>query len=181
VLNGQPAKKVKEERNIMKRSIKFVVLAVAMTLVSNSLFAVTVASTNNNNVTATVSAGCRWITPLTMAFGAYDPFAGAALTQSATVTFRCVRRTNATDTYRIWFNKTGGNMVNGADTLAYTLTDSSSNPLPITAATATVVAGTAGVGGAGYQFTVNGSVAAGQDAAASATPYQDTVVANIEY
>ena len=146
----------------MTRSIKNIALAVALTLVSTSVFAVTVSSTNTNNITATVNGGCRWITPLTMAFGNYDPFAGAALTQATTVNFRCVKKTNATDTYKIWFNKTAGNMVNGANLLAYTLT-SGGSPLPITAATSVTVVGTAGVGGAGYTYPVSGSVAAGQD------------------
>jgi hypothetical protein len=81
----------------------------------------------------------------------------------------------------VWFNKTGGNMVNGPDNLAYTLTDNGGAPLPTTAATAVTVVGVPGVAGAGYTFTVKGSVAAGQDVPASATAYQDTVVANIEY
>jgi spore coat protein U-like protein len=162
----------------MKRSIKTLVLAVALALAANSMYAVTVSTTNNNNVTAAVVGSCRWITPLTMAFGNYDPFAGAALNQSATVTFRCVRRTAAGDVYRIWFDKTGGNMTDGTDNLAYTLTNSG-NPVPTTAGTAVIVAGTAGLGGAGYQFTVDGSVAAGQDVGVG--NYADTVVVNIEY
>src|SRR5712691_10255295 len=166
----------------MKRSVIITTIVVAMSLVASSMFAVTVGSTNVNNVTATVVGSCKWITPLTMAFGTYDPFAAAALTQTATVTFKCVKKTNATDTYKVWFNKTAGNMVNGVDLLAYTLTNSVGAALPTTAATATTVAGTPGVAAAaGYSFVVDGSVAAGQDVPASATPYQDTVVANIEY
>jgi spore coat protein U-like protein len=163
----------------MKRSVINVVLAVSILLISSSAFAVTVSSTNNNNVTATVNGSCRWDTPLTMAFGAYDPFAAGALTQNASIAFRCVKLTNATNTYKVWFNKTGGNMTDGTDNLAYTLT-SGGNPLPTTAAGATTVVGVAGVGvGAGYTFTVDGSVAPGQDVRVGS--YQDTVVANIEY
>lgn len=168
----------------MKRSVLITTLVVAMSLVASSMFAVTVGSTNTNNVTATVIGSCKWITPLTMAFGNYDPFAGAALTQTATVTFKCVKKTNATDTYKIWFSKTAGNMSNisGPDLLAYTLTDNGGAALPTTAATSTTVAGTAGVAvAAGYNFIVKGSVAAGQDVSAYATQYQDTVVANVEY
>lgn len=167
----------------MKRSVIITTLVVAMALISTSSFATTVASGNANNVTATVIGSCKWITPLTMAFGNYDPFAGAALTQTATVNFKCVKKTNATDTYKIWFSKTAGNMVNvpNPDLLAYTLTDNGGAALPVTAATSTTVAGAPGVGGAGYSFIVKGSVAAGQDVSAYATPYVDTVVANIEY
>ncbi len=164
----------------MKRSIKLTVLTMALTLMATSMFAVTVPTTNNNNITATVVGSCRWITPLTMPFGNYDPFAGAAITQTATVTFKCVKLTAAGNVYKIWFSKTAGNMTNGTDNLAYTLTDSLGAALATTAATAVTVTGTAGVGAAaGYDYTVNGSVAAGQDV--SAGSYQDTVVANIEY
>jgi spore coat protein U-like protein len=163
----------------MKRSIKLAVLTTVFSLfASTSIFATTVATTNNNNVTASVAGGCRWDTPLTIAFGAYDPWAGTALTQNATVAFRCVKKTNATDTYKVWFSKTGGNMLSGTDTLAYTLTDGT-NPLPTVAPGATP-AGTPGVGaGMGYTYAVVGVVTANQDAAAG--NYQDTVVVNIEY
>ncbi len=167
----------------MKRSIKLTVLTVAMMLMANSMFAVTVPTTNTNNVTTSVVGSCRWITELVMAFPNYDPFAAAATTQSTSVLFKCVKKTTATDTYKIWFDKTGGNMANTvtpADVLAYTLSDSASNPLPTTAATALVVAGTPGIGVAsGYAFTVNGSIAPSQDVPVGS--YRDTVIANIEY
>jgi spore coat protein U-like protein len=163
----------------MKRSVKVLIIVAALSLVSTQMFGVTVASTNNNNVTASVTASCRWITPLTMAFGAYDPFAGAALTQSTSVNFKCIRGTAAGNIYKVWFNASGGNMSNGTDNLAFTLTDSANAALPTTALSAVTVAGVAGVAGAGYSYTVNGSVAAGQDVGAG--NYQATIVANIEY
>jgi spore coat protein U-like protein len=164
----------------VKRSIIITLIACSVALTTTSLFAVTVSSVNVNNVTVTVSGGCQWVTPLTMAFPNYDPFAGAATTQSTTVAFKCVKKTNATDTYKIWFSKTAGNMISGANTLAYTLTDNANVALKITAGTATTVVGVAGVGvGAGYNFIVKGSIAPAQDVATGA--YQDTVVANIEY
>jgi len=164
----------------MKRSVKNIILTVALTLVSSSVFAQSVSTTNTDNVTAAVVGSCRWITPLNMAFGNYDPFAVAATTASATIQFKCVKRTNAGDVYKIWFSTTAGNMVSGADNLAYTLTDTASAALPTTALTAVTVAGTAGIGGAaGYNFTVNGSVAAGQDVGVGA--YVDTVVVTVEY
>ena len=162
----------------MKRSVKFTVLTVALTLVASSMFGASVSTTNNNNVTASVVGSCRWTTPLTMAFGNYDPFAGAATTASATVEFKCIKNTAAS--YKIWFSKTGGNMTSGANNMAYSLTDTASAALPTTAATAVAVAGTEGIGAAaGFSFTVNGSVAAGQDVAAGA--YADTVVVTVEY
>jgi spore coat protein U-like protein len=162
----------------MKRTRTLTVLT--MMLVATSLFAGTASTTNANNVTATVNGSCQWITPLTMAFGAYDPFSGTALSQTTTVTFKCVKKTNATDTYKIWFSKTAGNMTNGTDNLAYTLTDGGGAALPTTAAGSTAVAGTPGVGAAaGYTFTVKGAVAAAQDV--STGSYADTVVANVEY
>jgi hypothetical protein len=164
----------------MKHSVKLMVLTAVLAFSATSTFATTLGTVNTNNVFTTVVGTCQWTTPLTMAFPNYDPFNAAATTQSATVTFKCVKKTNPTDTYKIWFSKTSGNMVNGVDTLAYTLTDASNNPLPTTAAGSTAVAGTPGVGVAsGYSFTVNGSIGAQQDVPTGL--YQDTVVANVEY
>jgi spore coat protein U-like protein len=164
----------------MKHSIKLMVLAAVLALTATSMFAGTISSVNTNNVFTTVVGNCQWTTPLVMAFPNYDPFALAATTQSAGVQFKCVKKTNATDSYKIWFSKTSGNMVNGVDTLAYTLTDATNNPLPTTAVGSTPVIGTPGIGvAAGYTFTVNGSIAAQQDVPTGL--YQDTVVANVEY
>ena len=164
----------------MKRSIKTLVLTVALTLVASSMFAQSISTTNNNNVTANVTGGCRWVTPLTMPFGAYDPFAVVALTQTATVEFQCIKRTNPGNVYRIWFSKTAGNMTDGTDNLAYTLTDSLGAALPTNAAGAVAVGGVAGIGaGSGYTFQVDGSVAAGQDVGVG--NYADTVVVHVEY
>ena len=167
----------------MKSSLKIAILTLTLAMIATSTFAATVSTTNSNNITVTVAGSCRWITELTMAFPNYDPFAAAADTQSTSVLFKCVKKTSATDTYKIWFNKTGGNMANTvtpADVLAYTLTDSANNPLPTTSAAAVAVAGTPGIGvAAGYSFTVNGSIAPNQDVPVGS--YQDTVVANIEY
>jgi spore coat protein U-like protein len=163
----------------MKRSVKFAIVTLAVSLFSIPMFATTVATINNSNVTATVVGSCKWITPLTMAFGNYDPFAGAALTQTTAVNFKCVKVTTVGDLYKVWFSKTSGNMTNGSNNLAYTLTDSLAAPLKTNLATAALVAGVPGIAGAGYSYTVNGSVAAAQDVPVGA--YTDTVVANIEY
>jgi hypothetical protein len=165
----------------MKRSVIISTLVVVMSLVATSMFAVTVGSVNTNNITTTVVGSCKWITPLTMAFPNYDPLAVAATTQSTSVNFKCVKKTNATDTYKIWFNKSAGTMVNGVDNLNYTLTNAAFVAVPTTIATAATIVGVAGVAGAGYSYTVNGSIAAGQDVSAALTQYVDTVVANIEY
>jgi spore coat protein U-like protein len=159
----------------MKRSVLNTLLVALVVLVSIPASAATLTSTNNNNVTATVAAACRWDTQLTVDFAAYDPFAGGADTATATIAFRCTRGTAPT----IWFNKTAGNMnAGGADNLAYTLTDASNNPLPITQATAATPAGTAGVTG-GFTYVVNGSAVAGQDVAPGS--YADTVIVRVEY
>lgn len=164
----------------MKRSVIISTLVVVMSLVATSMFAVTVGSTNNDNVTTSVVGSCKWITALTMAFPNYDPFAVAATTQATSVNFKCVKNTG-TGIYKIWFNKTVGIMVNGADNLNYTLTNAAFVALPTTIATAFTVVGVPGVGGAGYSYVVNGSIAPGQDVSAAATQYVDTVVANIDY
>jgi hypothetical protein len=80
--------KVSKEGTGMKRSV-IIAITVGMLLVASSMFATTVSSTNTNNVTATVTGGCQWITPLTMAFGNYNPLGGSALTQTTTVPTRC--------------------------------------------------------------------------------------------
>jgi spore coat protein U-like protein len=151
----------------------------AVSLFAIPMFAVTVPTVNTNNVNATVVGSCKWITPLTMAFGNYDPFAGAATTQTTAVNFKCVKLTKAADVYKVWFSKTAGNMVNGGNNLAYTLTDGAGLALPIVAGSAVTVAGVPGIAGAGYSYTVKGSIAAAQDVPVGA--YTDTVVANIEY
>jgi spore coat protein U-like protein len=163
----------------MKRSVKYAIVTLAVSLVSIPMFAVTVASVNTNNVSATVVGSCQWVTPLTMAFPNYDPFAGAATTQTTSVNFKCVKLTKAGDVYKVWFSKTAGNMANGGNNLAYTLTDGVGVALPIVAGSAVTVAGVPGVAGAGYSYTVKGSIAAAQDVPVGA--YTDTVVANIEY
>lgn len=182
-ITSEKSKTVNSNRNkegFKMRSVKLTVLAAVLTISATSLFATTVGTTNTNNVSTTVVGSCQWTTPLTMAFPNYDPFAVAATTQNTTVSFKCVKKTNGTDTYKVWFSKTSGNMVNGANNLAYTLTDGSNNPLPLTIAGAATVAGTPGVGaGAGYTYAVKGSIAPSQDVPTGL--YQDTVVANIEY
>jgi len=163
----------------MKRSL-IATATLAVSLFALPMFATTVPSVNTNNVTATVVGSCQWVTPLTMAFGTYDPFAAVANTQTTSVNFKCVKLTAAGDTYKVWFSKTSGNMLNGALTLAYTLTDSTgTTALPITAGTAATVVGVPGLAGAGYSYTVKGSITAGQDATVGA--YSDTVTSNIEY
>ncbi len=165
----------------MKRSVKFAIVTLAVSLFSIPMFAGTVASSNSSNVTAMVVGSCQINTPLTMSFGNYDPFSGTAKTATMTVTFKCVQKTNATDTYTIWFSKASSNMVNGTNNLAYTLTDSSSNPVSTTTpGTNTNVTGSSGVGATkGYSYVVNGSIAPGQDVPVGA--YADTVVTNVNW
>jgi len=162
----------------MKRSL-IATVTLAVSLFAIPMFATTLPSVNTNNVTATVVGSCKWVTPLTMAFGNYDPFAAVATTQTTSVNFKCVKLTAAGDTYKVWFSKTSGNMLNGALTLAYTLTDNGGGPLPTSGGMAATVAGVAGLAGAGYSYTVKGSIAPGLDATVGA--YTDTVVSNIEY
>lgn len=163
----------------MKRSVKFAIVTLAVSLFSIPMFAVTVPSANTNNVSATVVGSCQWVTPLTMVFPNYDPFAVAATTQATSVNFKCVKLTKAGEVYKVWFSKNAGNMVNGANNLAYTLTDGSNVPLPMSAVAAVTVTGVPGIAGAGYSYAVKGSIAAAQDVPVGT--YQDTVVANIEY
>jgi spore coat protein U-like protein len=162
----------------MKLSIKLSVLTVVSILTATSMFAASVSTTNNNNVTASVVGSCKWTTPFLMTFGSYDPFAGTATIANATVQFKCIK--NTAGSYKIWFSKSGGNLTNGAQNLTYSLTDTVSAALPTTAAAAVAITGAEGIGAeAGFTFTVNGSIAAGQDVAAGT--YADTVVVTVEY
>ena len=102
----------------MNRSLKLTVFTVVLALTATTMFAGTAATTNTNNVSTTVVGSCQWTTPLTMAFPNYDPFNASATTQTTSVAFKCVKKTNATDTYKVWFSKTAGNMLSGTDTLA---------------------------------------------------------------
>jgi hypothetical protein len=161
----------------MKRSVILATATLAVSLFALPMFATTtVSSVGTNNVTATVVGSCKWSTPLAMTFGPYDPFAVAATTQSTSVNFRCVKQTNGTDTYKVWFNKPGGTMSGG---LIYTLTDSLGAGVKTSAGSAaTIVGGASGLAG-GYTYVVNGSIAPGQDVPAGANT--DSVTSNIEY
>ena len=160
----------------MKRSIILTIIAIAIS--TTAAYATTIPGTIN--VSATVVGQCKWTTPLNMAFPNYDPFSAVADTTSQNINFKCVKLTKAADVYKVWFSKTAGNLVNGGNNLAYTLTiGGSATVLPTTAPTAVTVAGTPGVAGAGYTFGIDGSIAPGQDVPVGT--YTDTVTANIEY
>jgi spore coat protein U-like protein len=167
----------------MKRSVKFALATLIVALVATSSFAITVSSVNNNNVTATIAPQCKWITPLTLGPTAYDPFAVAATPIApATINFKCVMKTNGTDNYKVWFDKTGGQMsgvATPANKMNYTLTDNAGVALPTVVGSAVTVAGVPGVAGLGYSYIVKGSIGASQDLPVDT--YQDTVRANIEY
>ncbi len=165
----------------MKRSVKLAVLTLTLTFVATSMFAAGSIATpaGANNVTASVAGKCQFTTPFAMPFGPYDPFAGTGLTKSATIVFKCVKKTNATDTYQIYFDKASGNMSDGTDNLAYTLTKGGGGALPVGSGAAFTVTGVPGVSGAGYSYAVDGAVAAGQDVQVGS--YQDTVIVTVQY
>jgi len=165
----------------MKRSIKLMVLTVALALTATtSMFAGSIAVGNANNIQTTVVGSCQWTSGFAMTFPNYDPFSGTADTQTTTVSCKCVNKTNATSSYLICVSKAGGNMVNGANNLSYSLTEGGWAALKTSAATAVAVAGTPGIGAlAGYTYTVNGSIAPSQDVPTGL--YQDSVVAHVEY
>lgn len=168
----------------MKHSVKLAVLTLTLSLVATSMFAAGSIATpaGANNVTASVAGKCQFTTPFAMPFGAYDPFSATGLTQTATIVFKCVKRTNPTDIYQIYFDKAAGNMTtvsSATDKLAYTLTASGGGALPVGSVAAVTVTGTPGVAGAGYSYTVAGAVAAGQDVGVGS--YQDTVIVTVQY
>jgi len=137
-------------------------------------------ATGSFNVTATVQATCQVLNTNDLDFGAYDPLAGTDLTGSTTFQVRCTR--NAGNFIALSEGANGdatsclGRAMNGpgADDLAYDLL----NGATPWGCGASQVAYTAAVNSP-VDFTVNGSIPAGQFVQAGA--YSDTITITVDF
>jgi len=144
----------------MKSNKKLIAALVAM-LVSGA------AAADNHTVTlnATVNGTCKFNAGTSTVNLTLDPTASSTLTQNASILYRCTKGTAPTFALASGSTSsaTGGNLVNGAESIAYTF---SSTP------------GGAGTGlGAGNDKTLGVSVSVNQANAANVTPnvYTDTI------
>lgn len=145
----------------MKSNKKLIAALVAM-LVSGAA-----AAGDNHTVTvnATVNGTCKFNAATSNINLTLDPTASTTLTQNASILYRCTKGTAPTFALASGSTSspTGGNLVNGAESIAYTF---SSAP------------GGAGSGlGAGNDKTLGVSVSVNQANAANVTPnvYTDTI------
>jgi spore coat protein U-like protein len=144
----------------MKSNKKLIAALVAM-LVSGA------AAADNHTVTlnATVNGTCKFNAGTSTVNLTLDPTASSTLTQNASILYRCTKGTAPTFALASGSTSsaTGGNLVNGAESIAYTF---SSTP------------GGAGTGlGTGNDKTLGVSVSVNQANAANVTPnvYTDTI------
>ena len=162
----------------MKRSVLFLGI---MLIVATSAFAGS-ASTNTNNITASVSPKCT-IGAFSIAFGAYDPFAAAPLDQSGTVTINCTKATSGVVSFDLGANASGairrmqdtgatGNFLN------YEVYSDAGHTI-VWNAVNTVTLGPSVSKNTALTATAYGRVASGQDAAV--LNYQDTLIATVTF
>jgi spore coat protein U-like protein len=163
--------------------MKRVVLSVVTLtfLAATSAFAGTAATTNNNNITATVAAKCT-IGAFSIAFGAYDPFLGAPLDQPGTVTINCTKGTSGTISFDNGVNFSGGARrmkdTLAANFLTYEVYTDAAHTI-VWNAVNTVVLGPSVSKNTALTATAYGRVPNGQDAAIAS--YQDTLVATVTF
>ena len=75
-------------------------------LVATSSFAGSAATTNTNNITASVAPKCT-IGAFAIAFGAYDPFSATPLDQTGTVSINCTKGTSGVVSLNLGVNASG--------------------------------------------------------------------------
>jgi len=127
------------------------------------------ADTHTVHVRATVLPGCAFSSPSSTIELTLDPAATTTVTQSAAVTYRCTRGSGPAFTLRSGSTNSelGGNLVNGAESIPYTISHTS---------------GGIGTGrGVGQDRTLTVSVSVNQTAAANVTPnvYTDTITITV--
>jgi spore coat protein U-like protein len=145
----------------MKSNKKLIAILVAM-LVSGAA-----AAGDNHTVTvnATVSGTCKFNAGTSTVNVTLDPTASSTVTQNASILYRCTKGTAPTFALASGSTSsaTGGNLVNGAESIAYTFSSTS---------------GGSGSGmGTGNDKTLGLSVSVNQANAANVTPnvYTDTI------
>jgi spore coat protein U-like protein len=175
----------------MKNVSKLLVIA---TLMAGASLTQAATATGNLAVSATVTANCT-ITTSPVAFGAYDPIAGANIVQEGGVTVACTKGAAS-----LWVglgngsNFVGTRHMNGgttSDKLAYNLMQPVNNNVGAACPTygsgstwtdtvgASSLALSNSTGKAGRTYKVCGQLASGQDV--SVDSYSDTVVATINF
>ena len=144
------------------KSNKKLIAALAAVLMSANAFA-----GDNHSVTinGSVSGTCKFNAPTSTVNLTLDPTASSTVTQSASVLYRCTKGTAPTFGLASGSTSsaTGGNLVNGAESIPYTFSST---------------AGGSGTGmGAGNDKTLSVSVSVNQANAANVTPqvYTDSI------
>jgi spore coat protein U-like protein len=167
------------------KSVKFLIVVLSF-LVAVSSFAGTAATTNTNNITASVAPKCT-IGAFSIAFGAYDPFAAAPLDQTGTISINCTKGTSGVVSLNLGANASGAvrrmqDTGAAGNFLTYEIY-SDSGRTTVWNAVSTVTLGPSASKNTALTATAYGRVAAGQDAQAGAAGlnYQDTIVATVTF
>jgi spore coat protein U-like protein len=151
-------------------------------LVATSAFAGSVATTNTNNITASVAPKCT-IGAFAIAFGAYDPFAAAPLDQTGTVSINCTKGTSGVISMNLGANALGivrrmQDTGAAGNFLTYEIYNDSTRTT-VWNAVATVTLGPSVSKNTALTATAYGRVAAGQDV--QTLNYQDTIIATVTF
>ena len=155
-------------------------------LVATSSFAGSAATTNTNNITASVAPKCT-IGAFAIAFGAYDPFSATPLDQTGTVSINCTKGTSGVLSLNLGVNASGvvrrmQDTGAAGNFLTYEIY-SDAGRTTVWNAVGTVTLGPSASKNTALSATAYGRVAAGQDAQAGAAGlnYQDTIVATVTF
>jgi len=155
-------------------------------LVATSSFAGSAATTNTNNITASVAPKCT-IGAFAIAFGAYDPFSATPLDQTGTVSINCTKGTSGVVSLNLGVNASGvvrrmQDTGAAGNFLTYEIY-SDAGRTTVWNAVGTVTLGPSASKNTALSATAYGRVAAGQDAQAGAAGlnYQDTIVATVTF
>jgi hypothetical protein len=141
--------------------------AVAALILSSIAGLAAAAGTQQIDVSATVSTVCKFTTgsAIAMTFAAIDPSSAGPATKAVDVPFQCTKGTSDTT---VTVTAGGSSLVNGSDTMAYSV---SVGAIP----------SGAGFAAAATKVTVTGSIPATSYADAKALTYTDTVTLTINH
>jgi hypothetical protein len=143
--------------------------AVAALILSSIAGLAAASGTQQIDVSATVSTVCKFTTgsAIAMTFAAIDPSSAGPATKAVDVPFQCTKGTSDTS---VTVTAGGSSLVNGSDTMAYSVT------------VGTIPSGTGFSGSAAAtKVTVTGSIPATSYADAKALTYTDTVTLTINH
>jgi len=155
-------------------------------LVAVASFAGTAATTNTNNITASVAPKCT-IGAFSIAFGAYDPFSATPLDQTGTVSINCTKGTSGVISMNLGANASGAirrmqDTGAAGNFLTYEIYSDAGRTTVWNAVT-TVTLGPSASKNTALSATAYGRIVAGQDAqtGAAGLNYQDTIVATVTF